>query len=200
MARTRSKATPEMVSQAFHGGEGFKATAARLGMSPNTLRKKWVGEFGQEAFRERNARLRAASAAETARTLADRRVYKDVSLACSQCGYEVSMKSNRAAQLDSQTFLCPNCTPETHDRSCPVCDQSVDGARGMAAHFQHRRRAGDTAHTAYTKGQEDAHWADRQEGEDFVVCLECGFRAVTLARHIKAKHGCLHDFSPSSAS
>jgi len=49
--------------EAFSTTEGFKAVAARLGVSPNTLRVWWVEEFGQEAFKARGKAIQAAGAA-----------------------------------------------------------------------------------------------------------------------------------------
>lgn len=53
-------------------------------------------------------------------------------------------------------------------------------------HFHHQRSAGDKGHLDYVP--EDP-WRGKIERQDFVVCLECGHLAETLARHLKASHG-----------
>lgn len=76
---------------------------------------------------------------------------------------------------------------------CPVCTQSFRTPKGLPNHFRHRRDAGDALHIAYEADQEDARWADLAEGRDYVRCLECGHRTVTLARHLKGEHGITAD-------
>ena len=76
---------------------------------------------------------------------------------------------------------------------CPVCTQSFNTPKGLPNHFRHRRDAGDALHIAYETAQEDARWADLTEGQDYVRCLECGHRTVTLARHLKGEHGITAD-------
>ena len=68
---------------------------------------------------------------------------------------------------------------------CPICSHSVADQRGLAAHFRHQA---DT-HPDYKQWKADQRWAGKVEGEDYVVCLECGHRAASLARHLKASHG-----------
>lgn len=68
---------------------------------------------------------------------------------------------------------------------CPVCSFPVVDARGLAVHFRHWT----ITHPDYKQWKEDQRWAGKVEGEDFVRCLECGHRAATLARHLKAAHG-----------
>jgi len=72
---------------------------------------------------------------------------------------------------------------------CPVCSSPVADARGLAAHFRHQA---DT-HPDYKEWKSDQRWEGKVEGEDFVRCLECGHRAGTLARHLKAAHGITAD-------
>jgi len=186
MGGPRSKATPEEISAAFRTEEGFKAVAKRLGMSPNTLRKRWKTEFGEEAFKERGKRLQAQAAAKQARAMATNRVYRDVDVPCSLCGSITTLKSNQVAQMNVVTFTCDGCK---YDRFCPVCLQPVDGVRGLSGHFRHRREARDEDQILYEKERESARWQGQVEGEDFVVCLECALKAQTLARHLKAAHG-----------
>ena len=182
MARSISKATPAEVSSAFHTDESFKAVAARLGMSPNTLRKRWKAEFGDEAFSKRGKILQARAAAKTIRTRS-KVVYRDVPVTCSICGGDFTLKAN---QMQRETFICDGCK---YDRECPVCGQGVDGVRGLSGHFRHRREAGDEAHILYEQDTEEARWEDLEPDEDYVRCLECGHRAFTLAGHLKAAHG-----------
>ncbi len=182
MGRPASKATAAEVSEAFHTEEGFKATATRLGMSPNTLRKRWKAEFGEAAFKERGKTLQAKAAAATARDIAHRRVYKDVEVVCTSCGASVQVKSNQAAQMDLEAFQCDSCK---YDRECPVCGQGVIGEKGLSGHFRHRREAGDQAHIDHLEGR----WDGLVEGRDFVVCRECGVKAKSLVMHLVHEHG-----------
>lgn len=68
---------------------------------------------------------------------------------------------------------------------CPICNTEVSGTRGLAAHFRHNQ---DT-HPPYAEWKEAQKWVDKIENEDYVVCLECGHKAATLACHLKAAHG-----------
>lgn len=77
--------------------------------------------------------------------------------------------------------------------TCPVCSRTFTTQQGLAHHFQHRRKDGDASHIAYETAREDARWADLTEGRDYVRCLECGHRTVTLARHLKSEHGITAD-------
>jgi len=72
---------------------------------------------------------------------------------------------------------------------CPICPTTVVDARGLATHFRHQ----DATHPVYKTWQEEQRWAGKVEGEDYIVCLECGHRAGTLARHLKAVHGITAD-------
>ena len=188
MGGPKSKATKTEILAAFATEEPFKAFAARIGMSPNTLRGIWKAEFGETAFVERGKRLQAKAAAETVRTRADSSlwVWSDVPVICLKCGKSVVLKSNQTAQMDVSAFVCDSCR---FDRKCPVCGLAVDGERGMASHFRHRRDAGDLEHGAFKERAVGSFWEGKSEGEDYVVCRECGHRAETLAGHLTAAHG-----------
>lgn len=181
-----SKASRADILAAFQTDEGFKAVAARLGMSPNTLRGIWKDAFGEEAFTERGKKLQAQAAAKTCRETAATRTYKDVRVPCSECQTPVPLKANQVAQMDLASFVCNDCK---YDRTCPVCDLLVDGERGLSGHFRHRREAGDQAHLEYQEAQVEVRWVGKAEGAEYVVCRICGHRAETLARHLKAAHG-----------
>jgi rubrerythrin len=191
MGAPNSKATTEEVFAAFHTEEPFKAVAKRLGMSPNTLRRWWKAEFGDEAYKARGKAIQAKAAAKTSRATATTRTYKETSIACSKCGSEAKVRVTSIVRLkDPTTFVCDQCRG---DRDCPVCGLRVDGKRGLSAHFAHRREAGDEAHLLYEGMVEDARWSSRVEDEDYVRCRECGLRATTLATHLKAAHGLTAD-------
>lgn len=185
MGKPRSTAASSDITAAFSTAEPFKAVAARLGMSPNTLRRLWQAEFGEEAFTARGKTIQAGAAAQVCRETAATRVYQTVRVPCTACGTEVPLKTNQVAHLGLGAFVCEDCK---YDRVCPVCDQLVDGERGLSGHFRHRREAGDAAHLLYRDKQEEAQWEGLQVGHDYVRCLECGHRAETLARHLKAAH------------
>jgi len=72
---------------------------------------------------------------------------------------------------------------------CPFCSAQVTDARGLATHFRHQ----SATHPDYRQWSEDQRWEGKVEGTDYVVCLECGTRAATLARHLKAVHGITAD-------
>ena len=69
-----------------------------------------------------------------------------------------------------------------------MCGQRVDGAKGLAAHFRHRREAGDLEHPAYEQGQTDALWVGKVDPEDYVTCQECRLRSSNLTSHVRV-HG-----------
>jgi hypothetical protein len=157
-------------------------------MSPNTLRRIWKEKFGEEVYRERGRVLQARAASEVAKRTAGTRTYRDVMVPCCSCKSEVRLSIRQTAQMkDLGSFLCRSCMG--FDRSCPVCEQQVNGKRGLSSHFRHRREDGDRAHISYEEFQEEALWSGKVEGQDFVRCLECGHRSRTLARHLKAVHG-----------
>lgn len=187
MGAPRSKASRDEILAAFHTDEPFKQVAARLGMSPNTLRPIWKEAFGEDSFKERGRRLQAEAAAKTCRETATTRTYKDVDVPCTKCGGVVSLKTNQVAQMDVASFVCEDCRC---DRACPVCGLRVDGERGLSGHFRHRREAGDDAHIAYA---EKAPWEGKTEPEDYVTCRICDYRAETLAPHLKPVHGVTAD-------
>lgn len=72
---------------------------------------------------------------------------------------------------------------------CLICSCPVSDARGLAAHFRHQA----ATHPDYKQWQEERRFEGRVEGEDYVRCLECGHRADSLARHLKASHGITAD-------
>ena len=72
---------------------------------------------------------------------------------------------------------------------CPLCSLPVAGQRGLASHFRHQAKT----HPDYKQWKADQRWAGKVEGEDYVRCLECGYRAASLARHMKAVHGITAD-------
>ena len=69
MPKNPNAPSPDDTYPLFETSEPFKATAKRLGVSPNTLRMWWVGKFGQEAFdaRGKTIQSKAASAVGRAR-------------------------------------------------------------------------------------------------------------------------------------
>jgi hypothetical protein len=180
----------QLALDAFHTTEPSSVVAKRLGMSPNTLRPLWKDAFGSDAVTARGKKIQASAASTTAKVLAKTRTYKDVVVPCSRCRVPQTFKANQVGQMDVSAYLCDACK---FDRVCPVCDQPVDGVRGLSGHFRHRRDAGDEAHLLYEQDSEDARWEDLEQDKEYVVCLECGHRAITLARHLKASHNLTAD-------
>ncbi|MFA6234620.1 MAG: MucR family transcriptional regulator [Bacteroidota bacterium] len=188
MGGPKSKATRAEVLAAFQTDETFKGFAARIGMSPNTLREIWKGEFGEDAFVARGKRLQAAAASIVAKTTAKYRIIREVQIKCNECGAPVKMRANTATRF-GKNCRCPDCQKSNCDRSCPVCGLLVEGAKGLGMHFRHRREAGDQIHISYQEAKSEAKWTDLTPNLDYVICLECGHRAETLAGHLKASHG-----------
>jgi len=175
------------VEATFHTDIPMKAYAASIGISPNTLRRIWKEAHGEEAYRERGRKLQAEAASRVAKSTATSRSYRTVLVPCTSCGVEVGLSTRQTSQMDVGNFQCDPCQGKT--TPCPVCGVLVDGSRGLSSHLRHSRERGDALHIAYRGSLEDAKWAGKVEGADYVKCLECGYRASTLARHLKAAHG-----------
>lgn len=190
MGGPRSVVPKSEIIAAFLTDVPFKAYAAKIGMSPNTLRGIWKDVYGDEAILARGKRLQVASATIQAKAMAANRVFKDVTVQCNRCHSDVVLKSNQVGQMDDpRAFVCDACQG---DRDCPVCNLRVDGERGLSGHFRHRREAGDADHIAYQDGVETKRWEARTLDVDFVVCRECGQRMETLANHFHL-HGLTAD-------
>jgi len=184
-----AKVEPTVLTSAFHTDEPINDLAARLGMSPNTLRARWKTEFGTEAVKKRGQRCRVAGIREHKDDPRKDPVYRERDISCSGCGQPVRLKLVQIRRIDVPSFLCDACKALQYDRECPVCGLKVDGERGLSTHFRHRREAGDKAHIVFHQMKEEARWNGKVEGEDYVVCRICGHRAETLARHLTAEHG-----------
>lgn len=190
MGGPRSKVSREEILALFQTEEPFKSVAARIGMSPNTLRGIWKETFGEDAFKERGQRLQAQAASQTAKRVNQNKTYSEITIPCSKCQIPQVLKANQVAQMEATTFICEACRC---NRRCPVCGLFVDGERGLSGHFRHRREAGDAAHIQLDQEIKDSQWAALQLDEDYVACLECKHQAFTLARHLKAEHGITAD-------
>jgi Zn ribbon nucleic-acid-binding protein len=172
--------------QAFDTEEPFKAVAARLKTSPNTLRVWWVEWFGKEAFDSRGKRLQAKAAAIVGHSKKGS-TYKvrEVTESCSSCG--ASIQVNLIQKARSKRLLCTKCSESERgvDRVCPVCNQGCVGVKGLAMHLA---QVDDTDHSSYQAFQEDEVWVGQEEGVDFVRCLICGHRGVRVDRHVSSEH------------
>lgn len=172
--------------QAFHTEEPFKAVAARIKSSPNTVRAWWVEDFGKEAFVARGKAIqskaaRLVGAAKKGTTCNVRETVE----ACCVCGAEVRINLIQKARL--KRVLCPTCTDKERgvDRTCPVCGIGCAGVKGLAMHLT---QVEDDAHEQYQVAQEEANWEGLEEGKDFVRCLVCGHRGLRIDRHISSEH------------
>lgn len=67
---------------------------------------------------------------------------------------------------------------------CPICNFEVSNKKGLASHFRHQ----SSTHPNYNTWLENERWKDKIENKDYVICLECGLRLETLARHLKSEH------------
>jgi Zn ribbon nucleic-acid-binding protein len=175
-----------LARQAFETEEPFKAVAARIRTSPNTLRVWWVEWFGKEAFDVRGKRLqsKAASAVGHSRKGCNYQV-KEVTESCSSCG--APFQVNLIQKARSKRLLCDKCSESERgvDRTCPVCNQGCVGVKGLAMHIA---QVDDLEHDKYQEAQEDSIWVGQEEGIDFVQCLICGHRAVRIDRHVSSGH------------
>lgn len=173
----------------FHTEEPFKALAQRLGVSPNTLRKWWVGEFGQEAFDARGKTIQAKAAAETGRATAGKpRTIAEVTELCSSCSAPVTLNVLQRAR--SNRILCLGCEGKERgaDRTCPVCGLGCVGEKGLSGHMARPQHGDPEAHRAYLEAQAEAEWAGKQEGQDYLRCRLCGHRGVRIDGHLRAEH------------
>ena len=173
--------------QAFDTEEPFKAVAARLKTSPNTLRVWWVEWFGKEAFDSRGKRIqsKAAAAVGHAKKGSTCKV-REITESCSLCGSPIQV--NLIQKARSKRLLCAKCSESERgvDRICPVCNQGCVGVKGLAMHLS---QVDDVGHATYQALQEDGVWAGQKEGIDFVRCLVCGHRGARIDRHVASEHG-----------
>lgn len=182
-----SKSNPIEVYSAFDTEEPFKAVAARLKTSPNTLRKQWVERFGKEAFDARGKRLQSKAAAAVGHSKKGS-TYKvrEITESCSSC--ESPIQVNLIQKARSKRLLCEKCSESERgvDRICPVCNQGCVGVKGLAMHLA---QVDDDGHSTYQALQEGEVWVGQEEGTDFVRCLVCGHRGIRVDRHISSEHG-----------
>lgn len=175
-----------LAHQAFDTEEPFKAVAARLKTSPNTLRKQWVEWFGKEAFDTRGKRLQSKAAAAVGHSKKGSTYQvRKVTESCISCGASIQVNLIRKAR--STKLLCATCSESERgvDRTCPVCNQGCVGIKGLAMHLA---QVDDREHDKYQEAQEDSVWAGQEEGVDFVRCLICGHRGVRIDRHVSSGH------------
>ncbi len=181
-----SSTTPSDTYSLFESTEGFKAIAKRLEVSPNTLRKWWVEKFGQEAFDSRGKKLQSSAAVACGRSRAgSTHKMKEVVEPCAGCGTPTSVTLLSRSRLSRVT--CPTCSDRERgvDRQCPVCGLGCSGSKGLSMHLA---QVADVNHQEYLQVQEDLTWEGKIESKDYVTCLLCGHKSVTLARHLLAAH------------
>lgn len=157
----KSVATEDEILAPFHTDEAFKSVATRLGMSPNTLRDKWVRAFGKDAFDARSLRLHSAAGARAGTSWKGK--------------HRISPEVKQKREIDRGV-----------DRRCPVCGVGAVSYQGLVNHLV---RSGDAAHLraleVTRKETESAKWSGLQELIDYVTCKECGLRAPVLTGHIR---------------
>ncbi len=164
---------------AFASDEPFKKVAARLGMSPNTLRKLWVGRYGQDLFDARSKKSQAEGAvAHGSRLLGvlKKRTYAET--ICEGCGAILTLSRGQLARLSK--VLCNPCRGKVE--VCPVCSILCESQRGLARHLS---LAKDEPHVHLLQRQEEEKWSGLQKGWDYIECLECRLRVTSLTNHLK---------------
>jgi transposase-like protein len=156
----KSIATEAEILTSFHTDEPFKEIAARLNMSPNTLRNRWITAFGKEAFDARSKRFH------------------------SEAGIRAGFARKGKKYLSEETIRVREVSRGV-DRRCPVCDVGCVGDQALKNHMS---RFGDEAHKISLKilfeEQEILKWKNLKEGIDYVVCKECGLRGGNLTHHL----------------
>lgn len=78
---------------------------------------------------------------------------------------------------------------ETKEYPCPLCSRLHTVGKSMGG--THDMRCPECKETAL-KETEIKMWAGKQEGLDYLVCLDCGYKAQNLASHITTKHPLYH--------
>jgi hypothetical protein len=195
-ARTsRFGATPEDTYAAFPTEEPFKSVAARMGLSPNTLRSWWIAKFGQEAFDSRGKSIQAHAAIKFGRSRRGQtHQLQRLTRTCSACGEVLHLNSMQVSRL--RAVLCPPCRDKSRgvDQRCPVCDFGCVGNRALISHLTRPKTGFSEAHATYLaeyRRQKDARrWEGLEEDQDYVICRVCGRRGVSLTNHMK-RHGLL---------
>lgn len=180
---------PENTYAIFDTEEPFKAVAARLGISPNTLRVWWVDMFGQEAFDIRGKTIQSKAASEVGKTHKGTTYnIQQVTELCSECGNTVVINLLQKSRL--KTILCTSCEDKLRgvDRYCPVCGLGCVGKKALANHMVKPRNGDVEVHKAYLQQQEQDFWGGLSEGKDFVQCLICAHRGIRIDKHILAAH------------
>jgi predicted transcriptional regulator len=186
MPRRNNSATPEDTYESFATAEPFKVLAKRYLVSPNTLRSWWVAKFGKEAFDARGKRIQSqAAVAFGASRKGTSHTIGLVTEPCAKCGVVVEL--NLLQKVRSKQVLCPTCADSERgvDRSCSVCGIGCVGVKGLAMHLA---QVEDQAHTKHLQTELNLRWESQVENRDYVSCLLCGHKAVTLARHLLAEH------------
>jgi predicted transcriptional regulator len=180
----------DLAREAFATDEGFKATAARLGASPNTLRKWWKEDFGEGAFQERARKVQAQGAAKFNRGRKGlKKNIRQETVSCEGCGAHVVLSVVQTARL--KRILCTSCDESERgvDRRCPVCGVGCAGVKGLASHMTRPQNGDLEAHRVYLGAQKGDPWEGKAEGRDFVRCLVCGHRGARIDRHLSSEHG-----------
>jgi predicted transcriptional regulator len=152
-----------------------------MGFDYPLLSSAWKTQFGEDAFKARINRLKGLASKRShdngTRKKAD---FREVEITCTECKNAISIKAIAACQMDASKFICEDCSG---DRDCPICGQRVNGEKGLIQHLTWRRKAGSVEHISY----EDSLKPVLIEGEDYVVCLECGAEETSLGAHL-VKH------------
>lgn len=171
--------------EAFTADRPMKEVAKRLGVHYVQVRNWWGEAFGEEAVKQRARRLQVTRTTENNRKRAGSpRNVSRVEVPCDLCGASLTRSAISIAK--TARILCATCQGRIRgvDTPCPVCKTLCVGKRGLATHFRH---AQDEAHIRWQAIQEEKRLG--VEGVDHVVCLECGYRAQSLWRHLETEHG-----------
>lgn len=140
--------TSENIHTAFYSDVGFIQLAKNFKMSPNTLHKLWVKEFGEAAVKARSLKHLIDSGEKTG--FAGRGLKKSrtiVTSVCAECGSTFDL--SRMSKSKSRKFVCPSCKNKAIDRFCPICGVGCEGKKGLATHFRHY--TDDPVHSNYFK-------------------------------------------------
>lgn len=177
--------TSEFIQSSFNSDEPVKDIARRDGFNYQDLSDAWKLHFGESALKARVNRLKGlASKRSHDNGTRKKAVLQETPIPCSVCGESVQVKLVAAWQLDRSKFTCQNCSG---DRDCPVCTVRVNGSLGLIRHLGWQRKSNSLEHIAYEDSLIKDPFEGQVEGENYVVCLECGAKETSLGAHL-VKH------------
>ncbi len=154
-------------------------------MSPNTLRARWIAEFGVYAFKARGRQCHVEGNKKN-RGVPKPKVWREAPVPCSKCGVLQNLRVAKIVRMQLESFVCDSCDSEERPITCPVCSSRC---RSLSHHLAQQV---DGAHQKFSQERETSRviqqWQGKTEDEDFVICRVCGEKQTTLGSHLRI-HG-----------